>query len=161
MTLKYYEPEETSCPLYSDMLASESGNGQCTAFARLFAEILKAQGIADHNSGLKFAQVIMNGSYDIEFFVKDVGLNNPSRTDGCAGGTHHIDDVVDNEGIAAQGTPNPDAKRFLTHVLVSYNGVFYDPSYGKRFLSSADFEDNAIDLFVVRCFTLSTGLNIL
>ena len=52
-------------------------------------------------------------------------------------------DVTNSAGIAGQANNNP-LSFFRHHVVVYYDGTYYDPSYGTTYSSLDDFEDQAL-----------------
>lgn len=51
--------------------------------------------------------------------------------------------VNDVQGVEGQGVLNPYSD-FGLHHMVKINGYYYDPSYGKRFSSLKDWEENSV-----------------
>lgn len=57
---------------------------------------------------------------------------------------------VEDEGVSAQGFGDPYSQ-FTTHALIKYNGQYFDPSYGNKFLNSNDWETASLAAFESRC----------
>ena len=55
----------------------------------------------------------------------------------------------DLPGAAGQNIADP-LSVFVDHCLIKINGVYFDPSYGKKYTSHQDWEDNAVAGFLVR-----------
>ncbi|MBC8326475.1 MAG: hypothetical protein H8E27_12700 [Verrucomicrobia subdivision 3 bacterium] len=67
-------------------------------------------------------------------------------------------DVIDDEGIAAQGMQNPPSY-FDSHTILRVGGVLYDPSYGVHYPAAADIVDKIYACVVqVECSS-AAGLN--
>jgi hypothetical protein len=48
--------------------------------------------------------------------------------------------------LPAQGNPSPPEK-FTDHNVVERNGIFYDPSYGKTYISKLAWEDASVSVY--------------
>ena len=131
----------------------KNGDGQCGSWAKFFIDLRKVHGIDVPNE-----YVVFRPSADDGFLVKNWNFNG-AGTSGVAGYPYlNIPDapfpsansyswkfaeVTDQNGIPGQGNPNP-ASLFGNHQVV-IDGQYYDPSYGKKFASLKDIDDNAID----------------
>ncbi len=131
----------------------KNGDGQCGSWAKFFIDLRKVHGIDVPNE-----YVIFRPSADDGFLVKNWDFNG-AGTSGVAGYPYlNIPDapfpgensyswkfaeVTDQNGIPGQGNPNP-ASLFGNHQVV-IDGQYYDPSYGKKFASLKDIDDNTID----------------
>jgi hypothetical protein len=58
-----------------------------------------------------------------------------------------IPNVTDDPGVPGQGTANPPSI-FQSHRVAKIAGIYYDPSYGKKYTSLDDMESKAIDGYV-------------
>ena len=54
-------------------------------------------------------------------------------------------DLTSKPGLAGQNTETPAEKQFNLHVIVKYESLYYDPSYGKTYTDEANFEKLALD----------------
>ena len=101
-------------------------DGQCGAWARFFRDVIWAQGGA--GAAFFLAKIIpdLNGLVGVisrGFWVKNEKLT-------C---TPPMDPTPLSTGIAGQGMPDPLVKVFVDHTIVKFNGMIYDPSYGKAY----------------------------
>ncbi len=137
----------------ADLLAK--GDGQCGAWAKLFIDMRKVQGIDDLNEYVIFEPIIDDG-----FIVKNWSFSGPGSSGIASHPYLNIPDspivlptsynwkfaeVNDEPGIPGQGNPNP-ASLFSNHQVV-ISGQYYDPSYGLKHASLEEIDDNAIDGF--------------
>lgn len=161
--LKYYETfSGGSCFTTGGLLAM--GQGQCSAFASLFLDLLKAQGIATTTDGkdIKYAVVQYKGdTTNGGFLVKNWSFNgagvsgvaaypylNLPPLDGSSfvGANSYkwgYADVTDVAGVPGQNSANP-ASFFNNHQIVKIGTAYYDPSYGLTYTSLKDMEAQAI-----------------
>jgi hypothetical protein len=179
----------------------ENGDGQCSAWAKLWQDEIKIQGVeADaHNSakvdiivpkkvrnatlGVDVPQGFLvnnwfipetpGGPADSSFptygFRANFAARGPGDNDGTApprhvsttvqsdnyyvfaGGTdiHYLGGHAQGQHVAIEpsgienGNLNPVAN-FMNHVIVSFNGKIYDPSYGTVFSSLKDWEAGSV-----------------
>ena len=114
------------------------GNGQCGSWAEFFVDALSVHGIV----GKKRTVTSIYGA-NSAFLVKNwdfVGAG----TSGDVQFPYLMQEVTDKRGAAGQGNKNPPGG-FYNHFIVSYNGQFYDPSYGNDpYASHADWEDASL-----------------
>jgi len=91
----------------ADLLSG--GDGRCEAWAGLFRDAIKVQGIA--------ANMSVIAPYDTVFWTA-LGFDVFASLDG-------------------QGPTDPPSQRsFTNHAVVEYGGTIYDPSYGKSFTAA-------------------------
>lgn len=145
--MKFWNSSATNADSTTELLAAR--DGRCGAWARLFIDVLRTQGIDAQMMGY-YAPLVpqqnfiadlqtyfpgSNRQYKEVFFVKSWTLEaNPFAP-------------TDNAGIEAQTKPNPQAY-FADHALVAYGGKLYDPSYGSNtFASHQAWEDATLDAF--------------
>ena len=161
--LTYYKSYRCTNTTTKGLLAS--CDGQCGAWAKLFIDIRKVQGIDDKDEYVVFSPIPPQGvSRDyVGFLVKNwtfsgTGrsgysdypyLNVLSDTDFISSTEYQwkYSDVSDATGIAGQGNENP-ASLFNNHQVV-IDGKYYDPSYGVQYSSLEELEDRSIDGFYV------------
>jgi hypothetical protein len=140
-------------------------DGQCGAWVKLFADIMKAQGLEDNYNIVQ----IKADSADEGFLVKnwsDDGsglgteegypfVNVYSHEDlvGFLKDDHYewlYSDVQDEAGERGQGQSNP-ASLFFSHIVLAYDGKYFDPSYGSIYDGTGLEEiDSAIYGFIKR-----------
>jgi hypothetical protein len=139
----------------------EKGDGGCIAWSRLFADVLKAQGLFSTVSmrvlvpapGWGHGFLVKNWSFDVPDSSGNYLLRHAlAAPDDLRGGFmeaetgpggepmgHKLDPgsgVKDEEGIPGQGNPNP-ASVFGKHMVVQLGNEWFDPSYGKRYTAVA------------------------
>ena len=138
------------------------GDGQCGAWASIFIDMRKVQGIDDTDEYVIFRPIPPLGIPQdyVGFLVKNwtfTGngssghathpyLNLPdSPLVGATSYNWKFAEVNDATGIPGQGNANP-ASLFNNHQVV-ISGRYYDPSYGVQHASLQDIDDNAIEGF--------------
>jgi hypothetical protein len=151
--LTYYGDWQTNSKATSELLLT--GDGQGSAWATLFLDMLKIQGIQ-----LPGWYVQLKGPSNGGFFVKnitfadlgpDAGKQFPyvNVSRNIQPGEHEnfydwiYATVNDAVGIPAQGNGNP-AALLNNHQFVRFNGRFYDPSYGLEAATVKEMEDNLL-----------------
>jgi hypothetical protein len=162
--LAYYATfSGASCTTTAGLL--QGGQGQCSAFAHLFLDLMKTQGIAGSTDGMAIKYSLVQYSVDTTnggFLVKnwkfsDAGgvsgvadypyLNLPPLDGSSLIGDHSYNwgyaDVTDQPGIPGQNSTNP-ASFFNNHQIVKIGSSYYDPSYGVTYTSLADMESKSI-----------------
>ena len=132
------------------------GDGQCGSWASLFIRLRQIHGIDVANEYVIFSSINNNEG----FLVKNWNFNGAGSSGIPAYPYLNIPDapfpaqnsypwkfaeVTDQNGIAGQGNPNP-ASLFGNHQVV-LDGQYYDPSYGQKFASLKDIDDNAIEAY--------------
>jgi hypothetical protein len=166
--LSYYKDIQNSATEPFNLLFS--GNGQCTSFQRLFAELLKSQGISaelveitpvysDH------LMLVKNWHFDlstqmhlyksIEYTHRNIGTSDntedlflPDNT-GSYSRIWELAEVTDQPGISGQSNPNP-ISHFRNHRIVKVNGIYYDPSYGETYINLQKMQEKAIDGLIIK-----------
>lgn len=114
------DPPATTAGLLHD------GDGRCGAWMRFFDDCLRAQGIS--------------GTQRLKITTKDLPNHNPPL--------FGVGFLVKN--MPGQGNNTP-RRSFADHALLKYfeDGMvyehYYDPSYGKRYTSLLEWEDDAIE----------------
>ena len=131
------------------------GDGQCGAWASLFIDMRKVQGIDDLNEWVIIKPISHEGFIVKNWVFTGTGssghstypyLNLPdSPLIGSTSYNWRFAEVNDTSGIAGQGNANP-ASLFERH-FVFIGGQYYDPSYGIQHASLQSIDDNAIDGF--------------
>jgi hypothetical protein len=147
------------------------GDGRCQAWAYLFLEIMRTQGIngvtlqsiqwknnenLDETaanaltSDLSTSDLVVNTSIiktnlKAYFFIKNWG---ESADRFVLGNSNYYPELQvaegDLNGLGGQNTVNPWSA-FYNHLLVEYNGTIYDPSYGSTPSSSTQgWQDNNV-----------------
>ena len=152
--LSYYGEWTTRSMTTGELLAS--GDGQCTAWVKLFLDTLKAQGIdqaddyvdlrpegASGQGGLmikewSFAGSGSSGFATFPYLNIAVAPWVPTRY------AWMYSEVGDTSGHAGQGSVDP-ASLFKYHQVARIDGVYYDPSYGRTYGSLAEIDSVAID----------------
>jgi hypothetical protein len=158
--LKYYWNYSSSSFFTETKKLLENADGNCNAWSRLFADVLKAQGLFSSVSIVRLvANPMLYGGFlvnrwsfiaadsfgDYPFSHTLTGPYNPDdlrrsfmEAETGPGGEprgHKLDPgsgVKDEEGIPGQGNPNP-ASVFGKHMVVQLGGEWFDPSYGMRY----------------------------
>lgn len=132
------------------MRASESGDGDCFAWSELFIDALKAQGIngaekvyvvSAFDDG-NLARPARRPTPSLMLFNNwtfDDPPNNP-RNDGW---DYREGEHRDAPGMPAQGNDDPIFGSWNTHMIVRYDGKFYDPSYGGEVRANREEWENA------------------
>ncbi|MBQ7251760.1 MAG: hypothetical protein IJS32_04075 [Kiritimatiellae bacterium] len=153
--LTYYGSWQCQNVTTASLLAT--GDGQCGAWACLFLDIRKVQGITETKHLVQF---LPNDLADATgFIVKNWNFNgngtsgvsgypyfnvpDASTFSGTASYSWKYAEVVDAPGVPGQGNPNPYSF-FVCH-FVTFNGEFYDPAYGNKYDTLEDWADNALD----------------
>ena len=153
--LTYYSSYLCDNVTTADLL--KYGDGQCGAWASLFLDIRKVQGLNDFNEWIR-----LEPTFDDGFIVKNWTFSGP----GTSGHPTHpylnipevpfvnttsyawkYAEVNDSMGIPGQGNSNP-ASFFARH-FVYYGGEYYDPSYGIKHTSLLTLDSNAIDGYYI------------
>jgi Ca2+-binding RTX toxin-like protein len=179
--LTYYEDYRCNNTTTQSLLAY--GDGQCGAWAKLFLDVLKVQGI-DRVDDYVLVSPTTAGE---GFIVNDWDFSNtPSGTgtyqwENEVAGNPLADwnvlfaapdfdsyawlagaDVTDEPGEGGQNNDDP-ASLFGNHqfVKLTVNGVtqFYDPSYGETYASLLDFDDNHLAGYFT-ILTYNSGTNV-
>jgi hypothetical protein len=162
LQLTYYNAYTCNYISTEDLL--KFGDGQCGAWAKLFIDLRKVQGVDDTNEYVIFyPSGPSNTPIDYRGFVVKNWTFSGSGTSGVADfpylnipasnlvGSNNYNwryaEVNDSDGIPGQGNGNP-ASLFNNHQVV-IAGEYYDPSYGLKHASLAALDDNAIDGFYV------------
>lgn len=135
-TLIYYKtPYDPACPFDVAGLLS-GGDGRCGAWARLFRDVIKAQGIA----GAEWKQIVItpqSGLTPHALWVKNQDLTPLSATPPSP--------PVPLPGVNGQGTADPSASVFVDHAVVTYGTTIYDSSYGTCFTGLGDWQKASLD----------------
>jgi len=127
--------------------------GQCTAWAKLMGEVMKAQGLGTINGKpSKLVRCEPLPAYDRVAIKNWTTAGNPAWSiinadagvDGSSPATPAPGEASDAIGVAGQGhSPNPPAL-FLRHFIVKMNDEYYDPSYGGgAFTAFGDYESGS------------------
>ncbi|NJL26869.1 MAG: hypothetical protein HC897_02795 [Thermoanaerobaculia bacterium] len=130
-----------------------NGIGTCNAWARVFHETIRAQGITD--SKIVFVTANQPGA---TFLVKNWDFTlSGSAPVVCTPFSHLRSETSDLLGIAGEGTLNPPAE-FPSHFIVLFNDKYYDPSYGAGPFGGSTglearlaWENASIDGFLAPC----------
>lgn len=152
--LKYYGKFNTSVQTASGLLREK--DGQCAAWARLFSETMRIQGVGSGLAGFRASErtgflishwdFIGDGSSGVqEYPYKNLPIGagiefvKDSYYDWCSGA-----EVVYSVGMRAQNNNKP-ASLFDRHfcvVIMRSDGLIdkYDPSYGRKYRNVMDFE---------------------
>jgi hypothetical protein len=141
-----------------------AGHGQCGSFANLLIDSLRINGIS---SDWVTAEAT-NGDF---FIVKDWGFSAtpsyssepnykwrltlvweaaagyPGMVPAPAGSVYG--DLTKQATLIGQNTAPPSEEWFIRHFFVKYGGSYYDPSYGGTYSDENDFEDQAVEGYVV------------
>lgn len=145
--LWYYRPNVPTRATTTVLLIVD-GTGECGAWADLFANVLKAQGI----EGIKAHSIVANpalkpaNATGLGLLVREwTFVGEPKNWGyGVEFGYRINLEAFEAIGIAGQG-PNPDPRsRFPNHQVVSYANTIYDPSYGKQLASTRAWENEAL-----------------
>ncbi len=174
--MTYYADYTTLKTQTSDLLTT--GDGQCSAWAKLFIDALRTHKINEQDEYIEFYGP--NTSTEYGFFVKNWTFTGTGRSGNTQWPYLNVPnfpfpdstsypwkfaEVTDNAGIAGQGTSNP-ASLFNNHQIVKLKGKYYDPSYGSTFTSLSDIENNAIEgyfkivqYFMIREADIGADLN--
>ena len=155
--LYYYKagfPSLAASLTAGSLLENTNLNGQCGAFKQLLGYAWLANGVSAWTN-IEVLSPEGSGGY---FLVKhwSFGATNDDNPEypwlltfangrpdlvptGNVGGT-----VANTSALPGQNSPVPAANVFNNHQLNLYGTNYFDPSYGKVFLSEADFESNAV-----------------
>ena len=157
--LKYYA--SYSCKNRNTAELLKFGDGQCSAWALLFIDMLKVQGI---NYSDELATFVPSKSSQAAGFLISTWTFKGEGTSGLSTfpyenitmtsdypGTDKYkwikEDVKDDDGIKGQNNENP-ASIFIQHYAVAIGGKFYDPSYGVTYKNLQGFKENLAGLFL-------------
>jgi len=154
-SLSYYADYNTSNTTTATLLAD--GDGQCGAWAKLFMDSLKSNGITRNDNYVIFRRtslseglIVKNWTFTGSGTSGNTGYPYYGIPDSnFIGGTAYNwkwTEVHDNAGISGQNVSNP-ASFFNNHQVILVDGTYYDPSYGITYTTDADFQANAIDGF--------------
>lgn len=159
--LTYYE--DWNCVNLTTLDLIQNGDGQCGSWARLFIDILGAQGINHANEYITFYSrdstdpslgfIVKNWSFapgggvsgDPEYPY--LNLYNPQIiTEPPYEYNWRFSETNDETGVPGQGTGNP-ASLFSNHQVVKFGSppVYYDPSYGAMYSSLSDIDSFAVE----------------
>jgi len=161
--LTYYSSYTTQNTTTGDLL--KYGDGQCGAWASFFIDMRKIHGIDDYGEYVIFRAIPPAGiaQDSVGFIVNDWKFDGSGRSGHPVYPYLNIPDtslieehryhwkfseVHDETGVAGQGNANP-ASLFNNHQVV-ISGEYYDPSYGKKYLSLEEIDDTAIAGFYIR-----------
>jgi hypothetical protein len=161
--LYYYQSYNAGATGTRKLIAT--GDGQCTAWANFFLDVLKTQGFQKPDNYVTIMPLL--SSNDNGFIVKSWTFHGQG-TSGHANypfiNLYSEPFYLDTEynwvssqevtkvhgSISGQGpNPNPPSV-FPTHTLTYVNGRYYDPSYGKDYATLQGIDNLAIDGFVRR-----------
>ena len=143
-----------------------SNDGQCGAWAHFFVRMRQMHGIVSKD---EYLFVKSNTKYKEHFLIKEWDFQGSGRSGYTDYPYLNIEDIpfkkstqycwkyadVTDRKIASpprvleargQGVDDP-ASRFTNHELVRIDGEIYDPSYGLKYDSILDFDNNAITGF--------------
>ena len=126
----------------------EHGDGQCGAWALLFRDSLRTNGVS--GPGIKMVRPT-----ECDWFgVREIDFGNPTYPDAPI--WRYVHDPLQDQGdldihvsdIPGQNTNPPASKLFTRHYVYLYaggDGLYYDPSYGVTYTGPADFVTKAVD----------------
>jgi hypothetical protein len=159
--MKFWESSDPPDSLLG-MLSSPTGDGSCFSWAQLFRDALRVHGTAfetaqiyevtsNYVSPKRFNPKFSTAS----FLLKNWIFTAPGHAPDCSNEDFNylLIPTELNKGpreVKGQGNPNPPGA-FFNHRVVSFNGLIYDPSFGKTYASLDSWEDSAIDGFVHLC----------
>jgi hypothetical protein len=156
--LKYYGSYLVPfSPVHETELLLATGDGQCSAWAKLFLDIRKVQGLEDDFSyillrpfplGVDKGFIIANWSFASSGHSGHPDypyLNLPDSPLATQDSYHWrgTPEVNDERGIAGQGTLDP-ASLFMNHRVVFLHNRYYDPSYGVTYSDLSSIETGVI-----------------
>jgi hypothetical protein len=153
--MAYWNNPQTIVDSTTGLLST--GDGRCGAWAQLFTDVLRSQGIDAQLTGF-FAPMPNRQLFDaIQAKYPNyqgeitINLGNALQPQPLIlvknWNIANEFAPIDNQGIEGQGSPNPKG-RFTDHAVVEYGGKYYDPSYGSDvFASQLAWEDAALDAF--------------
>lgn len=159
--MKYWNNPPTAGFLTTDLLSS--GDGRCGAWTRIFTDVLRSQGIDAQitafyapNPNLQTLGPAILAKYpNYQGQITYLFGNPPQPASLILVKAWNIGNEfapIDDQGIAAQSNPNPQAY-FGDHFVVEYGGKYYDPSYGSDVIASQqEWEDAAVDAFGLMIF---------
>lgn len=123
-------------------------HGQCNGWSQLFAEMLNSQGITGHE------QAEIKSLQGDGFVVKNVEFGAPESYAGLPPGFQYFTGSgnVDAKGsVASQGLPvgtepeeKPAGQWFFNHWVLKLDDVIYDPSYGGKYSTLLEWEQNSV-----------------
>lgn len=148
------------------LLTDGSQNGQCSAFADLFMNVLGVNGVASDQYEVSTKNkddfLVPNwffksppslpddpDGYKWKFFI-------PAAYNDATGGDNlTFGDLLSQPGVGGQNTDTPSQKKFDKHFIVAPkpDGVFltpmyYDPSYGVTYADEQAFQNTSVAGFV-------------
>jgi hypothetical protein len=167
-TLTYYGSWTSIDKDTTSLLTTQSG--PCNAWAHLFIDVLGAQGVENKNDVYTMASTRLlaaNEGMAINQWTSLVVPSPPvSRAPDYTYRNYFAAPLFGRnsftwvntpqkplqldytEGMPGQGQPKP-APLFSYHMAVKIGGTIYDPSYGRTWESTADFENQAVGYFAV------------
>jgi hypothetical protein len=154
VAMTFHGNPNTAGSTTSDLLSS--GDGACGAWAKLFIDVLRSQGIDTQMIGYYAPLSFSINSFDSDFAARFPSSKTPPiknlfpvifvKSWALAGDRFA---PTDNKGIESQGNTDPIAY-FRNHAVVEYGGKIYDPSFGSDvFNSHQEWENAALDGFGV------------
>ena len=164
----------TELTYYNTFLAGQTktaqllkdGDGGCDSWAKFFIDLRKIHGIDITNELIELRSAATLPYPKKGFLVKDWTFAGTGTSGDPSYPYVNIPDspfrspntynwkfaeVTDDAGTSGQGTSNP-ASLFLYHIVVLYDGEYFDPSYGKKYTSLLDIDNNAIEAYFRRGF---------
>jgi hypothetical protein len=127
----------------------EQARGSCIAWAELFHNAIRTQGITGSERTL-----IVPRAPAKEFMVKKWTFTGAGSAPHLAPYSYLADvDLTNEQGDPGQGNPNPPGN-FVLHHVVKYGSRYYDPSYGSGpFANEDDWENRCLDGFLTQTST--------
>lgn len=163
--LRYYDPWSGPTLTETTLGLLGTNNGNCTAFARLWIDILAVQGITrpadnfvvwhapgehifianwvDHFDGFPGSSTLPGYEYVNEFADAIWIKQDPATGKFYYDFKFLAEEVSDLPGVAGQNSADP-ASLFENHVVAKFDNKFYDPSYGNIYNSSEEFENSMV-----------------
>jgi hypothetical protein len=140
LTMDGYTNNSTVRELLAD------GDAQCTAWARLFLDMLLVSGIVQKDDFVIVKPQDSNGFLVNNWNFIGAGTSgNPNYPYLDVPGKHY--DVTKQPGVSGQNSPDP-LSLFGNHVIALINGIYYDPSYGRTYRDFAQMTAEDVAGFV-------------
>lgn|GEM_PF-3143480 len=172
----YYKQKEPPSTYWQDLCKSTDGDGECGAFNTLFEQILLLQGIkaqtvtlSPRNRGEKMLikEWKFNGSgssgnaaypyVNRPSVINTYNMTSANRIGEGRYGWLGTPEVEERPGVAGQGNPNPYSE-FDQHFILRVGNTYYDPSYGRKYESLRQWEEESVAGFYREdVFTMPDG----
>ena len=173
IVLRYWDPLKDEVYTCQDLLGNPSGCGRCGAWSHFFLDMCRVHGNASAYS-VTIHRGKLNAPSYIGMLVKNWSFKRSMATSRTAGPytfTHEFGGGDQSKvlsgvpgggcepenGAAAQGNGNPQSL-FYDHAILTYDGAYYDPSYGSpRAMSGLEWEVQGLDGIFIKTSAVQFG----